>query len=541
MSKTVRDWWLAIGIFFFSILLFYSYLKLKTPGYIYFSDGAKFADIAAQMVSGSGFKSNFTFFSPTIFNLAKESYFSARGVPPAMPLLISISFKLFRASDFSVIGVSAFFYLLLVISVFFLGKKLSSSLVGALAAIVVAANMDFLGYASSGASETLFAFLSVISTYLISIRKKWAVLLFILSLIFLYLTRPQGIFFILAYVLGWLLYRFSVKKSLIYFSIFVVFISIFDWFAIKPLSFIIPVYPVLSRGIDSLSQYSPNIATSAALRGGSGVSIQLFAIFKKIFYNLYNFYKLAAQIINPYLFGFYIVGLFIWTKDKFYKSLKISTIVAMGLVLFATAAAIPFFRYLHLLIPLVYIFAVEGLVFILAKIFADKRFVFAVSLSLIIFFVVGQTLGSIFLDSRFEKRTHNAGKPPIYVEYSKLLKDNTFSNQVVVTNLDTWGSWYGERKTVWFPLEPKQLIDPATNKIPFDAIYLTDYLMNDENYYMGDSWRAIFENPKDVTKWNCDGCDVIARDFVLKSIFTVDPADTYEKISGRAVLLVKKI
>ena len=155
-------------------------------------------------------------------------------------------------------------------------------------------------------------------------------------------------------------------------------------------------------------------------------------------------------------------------------------------------------------------------------------------------FGVGQTLGVLLLDSRFERNTHNVGKPPVYVELSKTLKENTEPDDVVITNLDTWGSWYGERKTVWFPLEPKQLIDPATGGIPFDAIYLTSYLIDDANYYMGTDWRIIFENPKDYSRWICDGCGEIANEFTLKGIYQVKMADNYERQDAIGVLLIKK-
>jgi len=154
-------------------------------------------------------------------------------------------------------------------------------------------------------------------------------------------------------------------------------------------------------------------------------------------------------------------------------------------------------------------------------------------------FSVGQTLGVLVLDSRFEARTHNVGKAPVYVELSKILKENTNPNHVVITNLDTWGSWYGERKTVWFPLEPKQLINPATGEIPFDAIYLTSYLIDDDNYYMGESWRVIFENPEDPKKWTCDGCTEIAKEYTVKGVYEVSSNDNYERQDASAILLVK--
>ena len=147
--------------------------------------------------------------------------------------------------------------------------------------------------------------------------------------------------------------------------------------------------------------------------------------------------------------------------------------------------------------------------------------------------MVGPTSGIIFLDSRYQAKGINKAKPPVYVSLSRLLRDNTKKDEIIVTNLDTWGSWYGERKTVWFPLAPDELDIKVADKIPYDAIYLVSYKINDENYYMGEEWRQIFENPEDIKN------EFIAKNFVLKGVFSVSANETFEKENARAVLLTK--
>jgi hypothetical protein len=87
---------------------------------------------------------------------------------------------------------------------------------------------------------------------------------------------------------------------------------------------------------------------------------------------------------------------------------------------------------------------------------------------------------------------------------------------------------------------PKQIIDPVTATVPFDAIYLADYKLDDQNYYMGDDWKLIFENPENPDKWTCDGCDQVAREFKLMEVYSFDEHDNYEKQPGKAILLIKK-
>lgn len=530
---------LPILILLIAVFFAFFYFKENTNGYLSFSDGAKFAITARAWVSNNESLHIFSFFGTGIFNTIRDKSILGKGEPVIMPLTMSLFFRVFGVSDFSVIFTSAFFYVLLVFSTYLLGQKLFGKLTGALSTIAIAANADFLNYATSGASEILFSFLAVISFYLIVLKKRWADILFAVSLILLYLTRPQGIIFIGVLILAWLLVNFKIKKALtIFFSVSIGLI-ILDKLILYPLSFRYPVYPIVTRGIQALFQYSPSTAVSDALRGGTGTTITLSEVIKKSFYNIYNFYKLLPQIASPYMWGLFVIGLFIWSKTKMQNIFKISSVLIVFGSFLLAALTIPFYRYIHPVIPFMYLIAVSTLVWIASKIFKKEKYTVLASVSLVLFLVIGQTIGVIFLDSRFIKDTHNVGKPPVYVKLSYILRDNTDTDQAVITNLDTWGSWYGERRTIWFPLEPKQLIDPATRKIPFDAIYLTSYLIDDQNYYMGPDWRQIFNNPNDQKKWKCYGCEEIAKEFKIKGVFKVNAIEDYEKQDTTAILLVK--
>lgn len=268
----------------------------------------------------------------------------------------------------------------------------------------------------------------------------------------------------------------------------------------------------------------------------------IFTISKKFFYNLYNFYKLLPQIISPYMFALFAIGLFKWGKDKNENSLKAASIFMVSLTLMITALSIPFFRYIHPVVPLVYLLAMSTLVWIVREIANSQRsrylsnelFVNLVSISLILFFVVGQILGVILLDSRFKAKTVNGNKPPVYFVLSKILQENTGPNDFIVTNLDTWGSWYGDRRTIWYPIEPSQLVPAKGQTNQLNAIYLTSYLMDDPNYLMGLQWRQIFENPQKIQD------KFVAENYRLKAVFTISADEDYEKMETRAVLLIRK-
>ena len=493
--------------------------------YLHFSDGAKFALIARNIISGSGYTTDFSFWG--------NSLFGTGGIPVLVPYLMSFFMKLFGPTDFTVIAFSFTFYLLLALFVFLLGRKVFNPFVGLLSALVVLFNLNFIDYATSGASETLFAFEIVLSAYLLVLRKKWATLLSFLVMILMYFSRPQAFIFIAGLIFLWLILRFNIKKALVYFFGLGIIGFLFDKFIIYPLSFKYPVTPIFMRGLQSIFTYSSLNTVSDGLRGGVSSVLTVTDVFKKVFYNLYNFYKALPEIANPYIWGLFLIGLFGWGKDKLQNSFKVSVIFMTLVIFLVTALTIPFYRYLHPIIPFVYILGVATLVEIVSKL-VNKKYMKLVSFILIFIFCIGQTLGVIFLDSRFKAARTNRRKPPVYVKLSYILRDNTKPEDIVITNLDTWGSWYGERRTVWFPLRPEQLDLGEGGEISFDVIYLTSYLMDDENYYMGDEWRQIFydpENPKD---------EFIAENYELKEVYEVSSSENYEKQDARAVLLVRK-
>ncbi len=146
-----------IGIFIITTFLLISFGYFTRNSYLVFSDAAKFADIARNIVNGGGYTSNFSFFNSQALGINQLTSVS-KWIPPAMPLVIAGFFKVFGISDLSVVLTSSLFYVGLVAVTFLLGKKVWGNLVGFLAAASVAFNVNFLEYAASGASETLFSF-----------------------------------------------------------------------------------------------------------------------------------------------------------------------------------------------------------------------------------------------------------------------------------------------------------------------------------------------------------------------------------------------
>ncbi len=517
--------------------------------FISFSDSAKYADIARNIVQGMGYGASFTFWDVNIFELVKQAIFPAQNILPVMPLSFALFFKVFGSTaDYVVIATSLFYFILTLVFTFLLSKQIFSdlsgklnNLVGALSTLAIGSNYDLIHYATGGASEAPFIFEIVASLYFASLKKRWANIIVVVLLIVMYFTRYQSFVYIAGVILFWLLITYETKKALLMFLSISVLGLIVDRVILLPLVGKTFFYSITNKGLSVAITQTASGSASDALRGSVNVaSVGITQIAKNSLYNLYNFYKLLPQIINPYLFILFVIGIFIQVRLRLQNAFKAVSLFMVLMTFLITATSIPFFRYLHPIVPLVYIIAVGTQVGLMSGLFKKFNKVILTSTLLVLLFGVGQTVGVFVLDSRFKEDMYNTDKPPVYVQLSKILKDNTNKNQSIVTNLDTWGSWYGERKTIWFPVEPKQIIDSSTGKIPFDAIYLTGYLMDDQNYYMGRDWRTIFENPDKTFNWTCDGCSEIAEEFTLKGIYNINPTENYQRQDVKAVLFVKK-
>lgn len=528
----VKKNWIGPAIIVFTAsFIWLFYWKFLTPGFLTFSDAAKFADIARNFVSGNGLGAGFAPFDNSFLNATGLLPLSS---PPLFPLLISISFKLFGVSDFSVLLVSGIFYLSTAVCLYFLGKKLFGNLAGFLSSLTFIFDAAILNFATSGANESLFIFGLVFTALMFLLNKRWSLVLGFIGLVSLYFTRQSALIYILSFLLLYILIRFKETKKRIRASAILIFIYLILEVILNKFSRGLFVYSPLSVFLYGAEKFSPSVATTATLRGGmSDSTLQVIPLVKKIFYDLYNFYKLLPQIFSPYLFALFLLSFIKREKENSVKIFKFVVIFMVAVTFLTAAATLPIYRYLHPVIPFIYLLGAEMLVFILNQVLRDRRKVALVAFSFVLIFIGGQTLGKIFLDSRFSLAKPNTNQASVYVKLSWLLRENTQPNDLIITNLDAWGTWYGERKTIWYPLEPKQL-EASDNTQRVDAVYLTSYKMDDENYYMGDSWRQAFLDPENIKD------EFLVNNFKAKNVFEIKADETFENVGARAVLLIRK-
>lgn len=556
MTKLFKNNVALIGVVIFTVFVLISYFYLKTDKLLSFSDGAKYATIARNLVEKDRYLSDFTFSVKSAMKITEFGRFPALWTSPAVSYLYSFYFRILGVNDNSIILGNSFLFLFLVLFTFLLSRKLFDNKTAILSSLSVALSTTVINYTLSGATEIVFMLEIILGMYLISFKKKWLDFLSAFVLVVMYYTRPQAIIFVLPLFTYWYFLNKKKIKDILY---LVLMLTVF----LLAANFLLPndfveannIRSFVARMADVVFKSTDSGKVSVFLRGGAYEALNSLGLIKKVFYNLYNFYKLIPSTFSPYLFTMFVFGIFIKFKKNEVKTFKIVVLLMLLSSYLVASLTIPFSRYIHPVLPMIYIISSAAMVWIVKKTvngrwqkirqimprFIKKaNFTILLSLLLLVFFLVGQTLGDIFLDSRYENIRKNSSKLPARYLLAQRLKENTQKGDLIVTNLDTWASWYGDRKTVWFPSKPLQIGPADGQKNEFDAIYLTSYFIDDENYYMGEDWRQIFNNPEDSDKWICAGCRYIKDNYLLKLEVFIPASEDYENVEERGILLVKK-
>lgn len=532
MANFQRAWFYPLFFLILASGVLFFFWELIKPPYLTFSDSAKFADVGRQLVNGGGLSTNFAFFNtPDFFDLSGSVPFPTNWFP-LFSVILALNFLIFETGDSVVVFTSAFFFSLSSILVFLIGRRLFGKMVGVFSALAFIFTIPMLEYGAIGASESLFIFEILLAVYLLLFPQRWTWTLAGLVAGLMFLTRPQALIYLGGLIILIFLYRRK-RLAINFFAGLILLLGpLFVFGKIAGLNFF------GQQPVSLLFEHSTLASPNITLRGGfnqfglDDIFTNIKPLGAKVFYHLYNFYKTLPTFISPYLLTLYFLSFLRW-GNGWERGVRATTLFLFVASILAASLTIPFVRYLHPVVPLVIILAVETLIWLVGQLVKEEKKVWLICTGFILFFVIGQTLGQIFLDTRFTKKMINKDKPPVNVILGKMVGDQTKKNDLVVTNLDTWGSWYGKRRTVWLPFEPQQLVPPE-GQTKIDSIFLTSYLADNPAQALGPEWLEILNHPEDL------GDPFLEENFVLEKKFTIKPEDNYyrEEISG--VILKRK-
>lgn len=499
---------------------------LTTNQEIYFVDAARYADVARNLVTEGKLAGNFAYFSE---NLMKDDWL-VHG-PPVNYYINALFFKFFGINDSSIIFTSSLFFVLSSVLVYLIGLKIFNSKTAILSAIFYILNLQLLGYARDGASEPLFIFQILLAALFIVIGKRWSLVIAGIVLAIALFTKLQAGIVIVGFLL-WVLLLF--RKDFIKVGGFIVPLIVVILF--NKLGILFPQHSV---GLPNylLFQQTKLFPGDDLPRSGKTNLINLEFIFansktlmSKLFYNSYNFFKIIFSSDNllppltaPFITMNYLFSNLLLLKDekKEQRYFRIITLFLLFISMVTFAITSPHIRYFHIFLPFMIIIFSDFIINILEKFNLSNKKINAVLFLIVIAFGLLPFLGSYILDSRFRRSAYNTNKPYAHKVLGEKVGLNSGKNDLVVTNLDTWGSWYGKRKTVLIPVNLSDLekLDKAKR---VDIIFLTDFQKDNEDHPLNNEWEKMFVGSNEVSS------KYILDNFVNTKSGKVSSSEVYE-------------
>lgn len=496
-----KDLCLIALLLLISLAVFYFYRE-SLPKELYFVDAGRYADIARNLLQTGQLKTNFVF---PVSALGKVGPWPIN-IPPLHITMIAFFFRLFGVSDSSVVWSSVFFFIATIPVLFLLTKKLFNRQAAFISSLIYLFTLPLLSYARDGASEPIFIFELILISYLILLMRSWSLLIGGIVTGLIFFTKLQSYLFIPIF-LYWVFS--SNQKTLKGIYWFVLGGGVIALFHVSGLLFgnfypNIPTYLAFQQ-----SSLFPGDNIARADQTGT-VSIPFFLInlkifLSKLFYNLYNFYKvifafdnLLPQFASPIIVVTYLLSFadFFQKENNSVRKFRLVVLLMFFGSLLLAAATSPQVRYVHYVLPFIIILSVG----FLEKVFhqVSSRFARNVLTSILIAFFIIPFLGRVVLDARFDRHIYNPDKPYAQKALGSKLGDLTDPQGIVVTNLDSWGSWYGNRKTVLIPLDLEGFITLDRN-LGIKSVYLTDYQRDNENHPLKGDWGTLFDSPDKIS------------------------------------------
>lgn len=498
----------------------------KKPAYLSFVDVGRYSDVARNLVEGKGFKIGFTFLGE---NLEPGPWRS--NLPPSYIFVIATLFKLFGPSDQVVVSTSFIFFILLCFATYFLARKIFDEKTAILSLILVSFNTILLSSSENGASEIFISFLLISTLMLVSLKRDSAIFLAGIFSSILFFSKIHAPVYLLAPIV--FLFKSSTERQK-HFLIF--FLPQFVALIFLKLTF--------SLKFPDPNDYWPIFLQNSALfpadnlpRAGMTISIEtvirnLGVVVSKTLYDLYNlgksfnFISPLPWVASPFIIISSFLALFL-KGSKEINNFKLAFSVSFAITILAIALGVPHVRYLHPFIPLLIILAaafIEKSRNTLFQGMENAKVTF-----LILLFVLFQPIGLLLLDSRFDRKTYNINKAPAHYVIAKKLTKEIKENSTIVTNLDTWATWYGRINSIIIPLERENFLR-VDKTVKADAIALTDFQKDNEDHPLTGFWEKLFFSPE--TK------DVYIQDnFKKRTEIIIDKNEVYENQQYKIVIL----
>ena len=494
------------------------YVVTASSGNLTFSDSAKFADAGRNLLEEGRLAVHHSFFSDSsLRNYIPGKTFEVN-FTPVNSRLLSLVFLSLPTTDQTLIFTGGVFFIISALLLYELTQKLFSQKAGLVALLFFLTSPFFLEYGYNFTTEIIFTFEILMVVYVVFLlRPKWVWMMPILLI--MYFTRPQAlpfyaslvVFFAISYVRQ---NQFSFPRL----------INVLLLTGVVLLSLLLHTRGnlVTLLGSYSGSLYLPEIGGSSYLRGvASGIPWNQLP--SKIAYNFVNFIKYPERLAAWGIFIFYAIFPFL-KLNSVRRRLWLFSLISFLFFILTASLTLPNARYVHPVLPLIYICSAAALVSIIRQLKLKPGWLITF---LMVSLILIKELSFLTIDGRYRRNQYNFGKPSAAYQISQSMAKVIPPGKLIITNLDAWPAWYAQLTTMWFPVNPKML-DGYLDKISYIA--LTNYNTDKADFSLG-MWQEIFDRPEEISN------DFISTNFHLVANNSISKLENFENLNYRLVIL----
>jgi 4-amino-4-deoxy-L-arabinose transferase-like glycosyltransferase len=462
-----RFWMLAILALIGPPVLFFLYYRTLMSGLIN-ADALDFAQLGRNLQQGRGFSTE------VLRPLAMGDSTVTGSLPdtthgPLYPFLLAIAFGLAGANDMVVAAVSGAFYGLTVLAVYMLGRRMFTSHIGAMAALLVAVNVTFLEFAVSGLHITLYIFLAtwlMLAAYNVSKLARNAsenpgmaipagrlVLLGILTSL-LYLTDPLFAWAIPVVLIGMLFLKGGSRVRNFMFVLVPICLLVLPWMIRNGALTGNPVFGLKASEIwmYTANQYPGDTGYRLAPSEVAGSDGLLRAIIKKYILGIGSVIQGLPQFSSSWVLVFFLPALLLRLNESAASNVRRLLMISfvtmlLTIPLFGVQAliAMPMFT---CLVPTALVFSIAYVVFLVQQSNVERTG--RIALSSCIAAAVAYPILAVLVFGL--PRPEAPGKAAAVA-----LKQATTPADACLTDQPWTVAWYAGRRAVWAPKSPQTL------------------------------------------------------------------------------------
>jgi len=430
------------------------------------------AQIGRNILAGSGFTTSQL--TPLVVDLSDTTNPTPDIThPPLYPLMLALFFGLFGASDKVVIAASMGFLVLSAIMVFIIARRQFSLAAAAVATVLFTTQVQTIRYAISGTNTMAATFFMLILWYVLIRPGEHSLLHYLKAgavLGLCYLTE-YSFALLIPVVLIYIYFTASPRRriSMGAFLVGAVLISM-PWMTRNAILMHNPIFTVDQYDLMSNTNSFAGFDIYRSFDGAPSPIVfavtHITDMIRKLVNGLVTMYWQWPTNAGVYVLPFFILSLFLRIEDKSLLALRRLLVAFIFLLTIAVCLGDQMPMHFEKLVPLITIFAAGFLLYMV-----DRLSISPTRRSAVIAFVVLGAALPTAVGLIGNTAPASAGRPPQFADIDASLSKSA----VVVTDCPWAVAWYGRRKAVWLPLNPRQLSDIEGKVGRIDAAFVSRY------------------------------------------------------------------